>query len=47
MRETDRRLKFDKLDKLFTTQWGALIESLVEGDLVALLQKRNIAVSAQ
>ena len=42
MRETDRRLK--KLDQLFTTQWGALIESLVEGDLVKLLQGWNIPV---
>ena len=43
MKETDRRLK--KLDELFTNQWGALIESLVEGDLVSLLKKRNIAVN--
>jgi len=42
MKETDRRLK--KLDQLFTSQWGALIESLVEGDLVNLLQSRNIPV---
>ena len=39
----DKRMK--KLEGLFTTQWGALIESLVEGDLVPLLQKRNIAVT--
>ena len=43
MKETDRRLK--KLDELFTNQWGALIESLVEGDLVSLLKERNIAVN--
>ena len=42
MKETDRRMK--KLDGLFTNQWGALIESLVEGDLVTLLQSRNIPV---
>ena len=42
MQETDRRLK--KLDQLFTSQWGALIESLVEGDLVNLLQGWNIPV---
>ena len=41
-KETDRRLK--KLDQLFTSQWGALIESLVEGDLVNLLQSRHIPV---
>lgn len=42
MRETDRRLK--KAEDLFTTQWGRLMESLVEGDLVPLLQERGIAV---
>ena len=40
--------KYDKemkdLRGLFTSQWGALMESLVEGDLVPLLQKRNIPV---
>ena len=41
-KDTDRRLK--KLGKLFTSQWGALIESLVEGDLVNLLQSWNIPV---
>ena len=42
MKETDRRLR--KLDELFNSQWGKLVESLVEGDLVALLQARGIAV---
>ena len=42
MKETDRRLK--KAEDLFTTQWGRLMESLVEGDLVPLLQERGIAV---
>ncbi len=41
-KETDRRLK--KLDELFTSQWGKLIESLVEGDLVKLLKMRGITV---
>ena len=41
-KETDRRLK--KLAGLFTSQWGALMESLVEGDLVPLLQARGITV---
>ncbi len=41
-KETDRRLK--KLDELFTSQWGKLIESLVEGDLVRLLKMRGITV---
>jgi len=43
-RETDRKIK--KLEELFTGQWGKLMESLVEGDLVKLLQKRNIKVEA-
>ena len=42
MRETDRRLK--RAEHLFTTQWGKLMESLVAGDLVALLNDRGIAV---
>ena len=41
-RAADRRM--DKLDELFNGQWGKLIESLVEGDLVGLLQQRGIAV---
>ena len=40
--ETDRRFK--KLEELFTGQWGKLVESLVEGDLVKLLQDRKIDV---
>lgn len=44
MEETDRRLK--KLDELFTGQWGKLMESLVEGDLVALLQKKGVEVQS-
>ena len=41
-RAADRRM--DKLDELFNGQWGKLIEALVEGDLVGLLQQRGIAV---
>ena len=41
-KEIDRRLK--ELQTLFTSNWGKLIESLVEGDLVKLLNKRGIAV---
>ena len=41
-RETDLRLR--KLDELFNGQWGKLMESLVEGDLVKLLAKRGMAV---
>lgn len=43
MKETDRRLK--KAEGLFTTQWGKLMESLVEGDLVPLLRERGIDVT--
>ena len=42
MKETDRRLK--KAEGLFTSQWGKLMESLVEGDLVPLLNDRGIVV---
>ena len=41
-KETNRRIKY--LDDLFTGQWGKLMESLVEGDLVRLLKERNIQV---
>ena len=44
MRETDRRLK--EARDLFTSQWGRLMESLVEGDLVKLLQERGVEVEA-
>ena len=53
MQETDQLLKrqaraadrrMDKLDELFNGQWGKLMEALVEGDLVKLLQQRGIAV---
>lgn len=36
--------RMDKLESLFVTQWGRLVESLVEGDLVPLLNSRGIAV---
>ena len=42
MKETDRRLK--KAEALFTTQWGKLMESLIEGDLIRLLQEKGIQV---
>ncbi len=42
-RESDRKLQ--KLEDLFTSQWGRLMESLVEGDLVAILNQRGIAIS--
>ncbi len=44
MKETDQKIK--KLSELFTSQWGRLIESLVEGDLVQLLNERGIRVDS-
>jgi len=44
MQDTDRRLK--KLDELFTSQWGKLMEALVKGDLIKLLRKKGIEVEA-
>lgn len=33
-----------KLEKLFTSQWAKLIESLIEGDLINLLRAFGINV---
>jgi len=48
--ETDRKFqemdqKLKDLRELFTSQWGRLMEALVEGDLVPLLTQRGIPVS--
>lgn len=48
--ETDRKFqdtdrKLNQLEQLFTSQWGKLMESLVEGDLVNLLVQRGIAIT--
>ncbi len=40
--ETDKKIK--ELSALFTSQWGKLVESLVEGDLVKLLNEYGVAV---
>jgi hypothetical protein len=40
--ETDKTMK--ELQNLFTSHWGKLMEYLVKGDLVRLLQERNIPV---
>lgn len=40
--ETGRQIK--KTESYFTSQWGKLMESLVDGDLVPLLNGRGIAV---
>ncbi len=42
MQETDRRLR--KTEALFDSQWGKLIEALVKGDLIGLLNRRGIEV---
>lgn len=41
-REFDRKL--NKLEYLFTSQWGKLVESLVEGSLVRIFNSRGIPV---
>ena len=41
-KKTDEGLK--KARQLFETQWGKLMESLIEGDLVKILNERGIAV---
>ncbi|MCX6153641.1 MAG: hypothetical protein NT007_05740, partial [Candidatus Kapabacteria bacterium] len=50
MKETDRQMKksdkkLNKLEDLFTSQWGRLMESLVRGDLVPILNNRGIPVN--
>jgi Holliday junction resolvase-like predicted endonuclease len=42
--ERQAQKRYAKLETLFTGQWGKLIESLVEGRLVKLLNERNIKV---
>ena len=37
--------KINALEKLFTSQWGKLMESLVEGDRVNLLIQRGILIA--
>ena len=49
--ETDKKFqatdkKLNKLERLFTSQWGKLVESLVEGDLIKLLNERGIQVES-
>ena len=41
--KTDKQLR--KTDRRFNTQWGRLVESLVEGSLAPLLQERGIEVN--
>jgi len=41
-KENDKKLKEQKY--LFTSEWGNLVESLVEGDIVTLLNQKGINV---
>ncbi|MCK9271592.1 MAG: hypothetical protein M0P50_14250, partial [Bacteroidales bacterium] len=43
-KETDKKIK--ELSALFTSQWGKLVESLVEGDLVNILKQWGIQVES-
>ena len=41
--ETDKKIR--ELSALFTSQWGKLVESLVKGDLIRLLNEKGIEVN--
>ena len=43
IRESQKTTK--NLESLFSGQWGKLMESLIEGDLIKLLRNRNILVN--
>ena len=40
----DSRRRINKLDELFTSQWGKLVEALVDGQMVQILNERGIEV---
>ena len=42
----DSKRSLNQLKGVFTSQWGELVESLVQGDLVTLLQGRDVAVDS-
>jgi len=42
IKEMSKEIK--KAQNLFTTQWGRLVESLVEGDLVRLLKEKGVEI---
>jgi hypothetical protein len=42
-KETDKKL--NQLERLFTSQWGKLVESLVDGDIITILNQRGIEVT--
>ena len=41
----DNKRRTDALEELFTGQWGKLMETLVEGDLIRLLNERGVHVN--
>ena len=41
----DNKRRTDALEELFTGQWGKLMETLVEGDLIRLLNERGVYVN--
>ena len=47
-KKTDKRLdkRINQLKGVFTSQWGELVESLVQGDLVSLMRARGVAVDS-
>ena len=42
--QSEMSAEIKKAQNLFTTQWGRLMESLVEGDLVRLLKERGVKI---
>ena len=42
----DSERSLNRLKGVFTSQWGELVESLVQGDLVPLMQARGVAVDS-
>ena len=42
--QTEMSKEIKKAQNLFTTQWGRLMESLVEGDLVRLLKEKGVKI---
>ena len=45
--QKESKERTNKLEELFTGQWGKLMESLVKGDLIKLLNERGITVEQQ
>ena len=41
----DNKRRGDKLEKLFTGEWGKLVESLVKGGVIEMFNQRNIRIN--